>query len=108
MTLLQQRDLDRRQRRLEVYADTRRDLRNALTELLSGYKVIIFGSLTMPGVFNDCSDIDIALETAPPQIDLWIFASEVMERLQRPVDVVSLSHCRFRDKILREGETWTL
>ena len=33
--------------------------------------------------------------------------SELMERLERPVDVLLLNRCRFREKILREGEVWT-
>jgi hypothetical protein len=30
-----------------------------------------------------------------------------MERLERPVDVLLLNRCRFREKIFREGEVWT-
>jgi hypothetical protein len=33
--------------------------------------------------------------------------SELMERMDRPVDVLLLSRRRFREKILREGEIWT-
>jgi hypothetical protein len=33
--------------------------------------------------------------------------SELMEKLERPVDVLLLNHCRFLEKILREGEVWT-
>ena len=107
MTLLQKRDLSRQKRRLEVYEQTRRRLRAALAELIPGHRVIIFGSLTRPGIFNDRSDVDLALETDPPQMDWWTLMSELMERLERPVDVVRLGKCRFREKILREGEMWT-
>jgi predicted nucleotidyltransferase len=69
--------------------------------------VILFGSLTRPGVFNDNSDVDLALETEPPEMSAERLISELMERLERPVDVVLLSQCSFRDKILREGEVWT-
>ena len=93
--------------RLEVYADTRRRLRAAFADLIPGHKVILFGSLTKPGVFNDRSDLDLALETEPPQMDHWKLKSELMERLERPVDIVRLDKCRFRDKIMREGEVWT-
>ena len=41
--------------------ETRRQLRAALAELLPGGKVIVFGSMTKAGVFNDASDIDLAL-----------------------------------------------
>ena len=108
MTLLQQRDAARRQRRLEARTETRRQLRAALAELMPGGKVIVFGSLTKAGVFNDRSDVDVALEEEPAQLNAWQLTGELMERLGRPVDVVVLSECRFREKILREGEVWTL
>ena len=107
MTLLQKRDLVRRQRRLEVLADTRRHLRIALAQLIPGCRVILFGSLTKPGVFNDRSDVDLALEKEPAGVDAGWLMAELMERLGRPVDVVLLDQCRFRQKILREGEVWT-
>lgn len=108
MTLLQQRDLARRRRRLAVLATTRRDLRAALAQLIPGSRVLLFGSLTKPGIFNDRSDIDLALETEPPGMDALHLTAELMERLGRPVDVVLLGKCRFRQKILREGEVWTV
>ena len=107
MTLLQQRDQARRQRRLEVFAETRARLREALAELVSGEKVIVFGSLSKPGVFNDRSDVDLALEKESGRMNTWTLAAELMERLKRPVDVVLLARCHFLAKILREGETWT-
>jgi predicted nucleotidyltransferase len=107
MTLLQKRDLARRRRRLQVYVATRRKLRAALAELIPGCRVIVFGSLTKPGVFNDRSDVDLALAEPPPRLTTGRLASELMERLGRPVDVVALGQCRFRAKILREGEAWT-
>ena len=108
MTLLQARDAARRQRRLEVRTQVRQRLREALAELMPGAKVIVFGSLTRPGVFNDRSDIDLALETEPPGLSVWRLIGELMERLGRPVDVVLLDRCRFRDQIIRQGEVWTL
>jgi len=107
MTLLQKRDAARRQRRLDVLEETRRRLRLALRELVPGERVIVFGSLTKPGIFNDCSDVDLALETEPSGMSLEKLVSELMERLERRVDVLILGRCRFRDKILREGEPWT-
>jgi predicted nucleotidyltransferase len=106
MTLVQQRDRARQQRRLEVYTETRRRLRTALAELVPGWPVIVFGSLTRPGVFHERSDVDLALEAEPAGVDAWKLASGLMERLGRPVDVVLLGRCRFREKILREGERW--
>ena len=88
--------------------ETRERLRSVLTELIPGERVIVFGSLTRPGVFNDASDIDLALEREPTAISRGCLTVELMERMARRVDVVLLSECRFRDKILREGEVWTL
>lgn len=107
MTLLQQRDQARQRRRMETYAETRERLKEALAQLIPGENVIVFGSLTKPGVFNDCSDVDLALEKEPAKMSSWELASELTERLGRPVDVVLLGRCRFRAKIVREGEPWT-
>jgi predicted nucleotidyltransferase len=106
MTLLQQRDAARERRRLEIYEETRRRLRDSLAELVPGQKVIIFGSLTKPGIFNDRSDVDLALEAEPLQMDTWRLTAELMEKLGRSVDIVLLDHCRFGKRIRREGEVW--
>ena len=108
LTLLQQRDLARYRHRLELYEAQRRRLRQALAELVPGRRVIVFGSLTKPGVFNDRSDIDVALEKESLRMDTWRLMSELMDRLGRRVDVVVLNKCRFRERILREGEVWTV
>jgi predicted nucleotidyltransferase len=105
-TLLAERDATRRARRLEIYDETRRRLRSALADLVPGARIIVFGSLVKRGVFNDRSDIDLALEREPSSVSLFQLMSELSERLGRPVDVVLLDRCRFRDRILREGESW--
>lgn len=107
MTLLQQRDLSRQMRRLKVCEETRKHLREALAELIPGQTCVLFGSLVKPGVFNDRSDIDLALFEEPARMNSWQLGSALMQRLDRPVDVVILDRCRFREKILREGEVWT-
>lgn len=107
MTLLQKRDRARQQRRLELRLETRRRLKEALSELVPGHKVIVFGSLNKPGVFNPRSDVDVALpEDESGQIVASKLMSDLSEKLRRPVDVVRLDRCRFRAKILREGEVW--
>ena len=108
MNLLEARDLARLHRRLQSYDETRARLRRVLGELLPGQRIILFGSLTRRGVFHDRSDIDIALFEDPPGMNSWQLTGELMDRLGRPVDVVLLPACRFREKILREGEPWTL
>ncbi len=107
-TLLLRRDEARQARRLEVHAQVRRDLRAALEDLVPGARVWVFGSLTERGKFNDASDVDLALEAEPVAMSAGRLSSELTERLARPVDIVLLDRCRFRDKILREGELWTL
>jgi predicted nucleotidyltransferase len=87
----------RHQRRLLVHESTRRQLRQALAALIPGQRVIVFGSLTRPGVFNDRSDVDLALETEPPGCSALRLMGELSERLERPVDVILLSNCRFRE-----------
>ncbi len=108
MTLLQKRDVARHRRRLKSLVATRRELRSALAHLIPGSRVVVFGSLTQPGVFNDCSDVDLALETEPAGMSLYQLTALLAEEVGRPVDVVLLSECRFRQKILREGEVWTV
>lgn len=107
MTLLQQRDETRKQRRLDAYRETRIALRSALGALMPDSKVIVFGSLTKAATFNDASDVDLALTGEPTSISSLRLASELTDRLARPVDVILLPECRFREKIIREGEVWT-
>lgn len=69
--------------------------------------MIVFGSPAKPDRFTENSDVDLGLESEPPGMSLYLLASLLAERLGRRVDVVLLPESRFRDKILREGETWT-
>jgi predicted nucleotidyltransferase len=108
MTLLQQMEAERLQNRERLRLEMRRELRRALGELVPARKVIVFGSLTRRRRFSETSDIDVALESEPAGLGLYQLTSLLAERLGRRVDVVLLPECRFRDKILREGETWTL
>jgi len=105
-TLLALRDRARQRRRLDLYHEVRRALRDHLHVLIPGQRVVLFGSLTRPGVFNDASDVDLALEGDPHGMSAGVLMGELMERLGRPVDLVRLDRCRFRDRILREGEVW--
>jgi len=101
-------DLERRERRERLRLETKQQLRTALADLLPDQQVIVFGSLVKPGKFSETSDVDVALTTEPPGMSMYQLISLLAERLGRSVDVLLLSECRFRDKILREGETWTL
>jgi predicted nucleotidyltransferase len=108
MTLLKRMEFERNARREELRAETRQSLRKALAELLPASKVIVFGSLVKPGRFSETSDVDLALEVEPKETSIYQLIAQLSERLERPVDVVLLGETRFRDRILREGEEWTL
>lgn len=107
-TLLQEMEQQRLQRRERLRAEVRRELREVLPQTIPGQRVVVFGSLTKPGRFHEESDIDLALESEPPGMSLYQLVSRLAERLGRRVDVLLLHESRFQDKILREGETWTL
>ena len=83
-------------------------LHAALGEIVPARKVIVFGSLVKRGRFTENSDIDVAFESEPAGLSRYQLTSLLAERLGRRVDMVLLPECRFRDKILREGEIWTL
>lgn len=107
MTLLQERDENRQVQRLVLRDQVRAQLAAALGELIPGARVIIFGSLVRAGVFNNASDIDLALTEEPRGKTVWLLQAELEERLGRPIDIMLLSETRLREKILREGEAWT-
>lgn len=108
MTLLQQLAHERCAAKERLRAETRHRLQDALAELLPGQEVIVFGSLTRPGRFSDVSDVDIALHAEPPDMSTYQLISLLAEHVGRPVDVLLLPECRFRDAIEREGERWVL
>lgn len=106
-TLLQRLAAERAARREALRLEARDRLRQALRDVLPGQKVIVFGSLTRPGGFGEDSDADVALESEPPHFNLFALMGELEERVGRPVDVIVLPACRFREDVLREGESWT-
>ena len=108
MTVLQEMEAERWQNRERLRLEMRRELHAALSELVPAGKVIVFGSLAKRGRFTEYSDIDVACESEPAGLSRCQLTSLLAERLGRRVDVVLLPECRFRDKILREGEAWTL
>lgn len=107
MTLLQQMEIERKERLEALRHQTYETLRIALSALLPSQNVIVFGSVIKPGRFDEASDIDLALETEPTGMSQYQLSSLLAEWLGRPVDVVLLPECRLRDKIRREGEFWT-
>lgn len=82
-------------------------LQDSLRKLLPNQPVIVFGSLVHTARFNEDSDIDLAIEAEPPGLSIFRLSSLLAEQLGRRVDIVLLPECRFRDRVLREGELWT-
>ena len=107
MTLLQEMEAERLRERERLRLGVRDQLHAVLGEFIPGLKAVVFGSLVRPGRFTEHSDVDLALEAEPPAMSRFQLTSLLSERLGRRVDLILLSECRFRDKILREGETWT-
>jgi predicted nucleotidyltransferase len=108
MTLLQQMDQERLERREALRLEMRSRLKSVLRRLIPADRVVVFGSLIRPSHFHEASDIDVALEVESEKIGLYQLIGLLAEEMGRPVDVVLLSECRFRDRIEREGEVWTL
>jgi predicted nucleotidyltransferase len=107
MTVLQQMEEGEKRRREQMRLAARAELRTALREFLPAQTVIVFGSLVRPDRFREVSDIDVAIESEPSGMTVCRLTSLLGERLGRRIDIISLPECRFRDRILREGETWT-
>ena len=108
MTLFQQMEADRSRERETLRQDILGQLRTALREFAPAESVIVFGSLLKPGRFSESSDVDLALEHEPPAMSIYQLTSLLAESLGRPVDVVLLSECRFREQVLQQGERWML
>ena len=108
MTLLQRMTQQRREANESLRQRVRVELASALAEVLPGTTVTVFGSLVKAGRFTGDSDVDVALAEEPASISVFQLSSLLGERLGRSVDVVLLPECRFRARIEREGEVWTL
>jgi predicted nucleotidyltransferase len=107
MHLLEQVEKERMKRREELRADMRGRLREALERFAPGEQVLVFGSITRQRAFHDRSDVDIAFIDEPKAFSRYQMQARLEEHMGRPVDLVILSECRFKDKILHEGELWT-
>jgi predicted nucleotidyltransferase len=82
-TLLHRLETERRERLEGLRLATRAALRDAMRELLPGTPVRLFGSITRRYRFNDCSDVDLALEAEPPGLSIYQLISLLSERLGR-------------------------
>lgn len=107
MTLLQQREQIRKAARETERTAARKQLKDALHRILPGRRVWVFGSLAHPRNFHRKSDIDIAVDSLPPDLSIYTLTALLEEAMGRPVDVIWLPESRLREKILSEAEQWT-
>lgn len=68
--------------------------------------VWVYGSLVKPGRFKDHSDVDVAVETLPDGISLYLLQSLLSEAAGREVDVCIIGETRLQEKIRNLGERW--
>ncbi len=81
----------------------------ALEEYLpKGSRAWVYGSILEPDRFREWSDVDLALESDPPGMSIYLLASLLSERCGRPVDVCLIGETRLEPAIRRRGEAWTV
>jgi len=108
LTLLQQLNHERAESNEALRLSVRARLRTVLRQFPALGQVVVFGSLTKRHRFTRRSDVDLALETEPLEPSLYQLTALLAEEMGRPVDIILLSECRFRERIAREGEKWIL
>lgn len=112
MTLLHRFDTSLWEEALSKRAEKREEHRKQLLDitkkkLYSYFKnkkvksVYLMGSLLRPGQFYEFSDIDIAVDGL--EEPYFQILRELEEILDRPVDIVELESCRFRQSIEAQG-----
>src|SRR5207244_6640891 len=106
--LLKRREARRWHHREELRKEVRRELKEALRRLAPGERILLFGSVTRPYAFHERSDVDIAFVDEPKRYSRYALQAKIEEMIHHSVDLVVLTECRFRDKIEREGEAWTI
>jgi predicted nucleotidyltransferase len=97
----------RAERRERLRAEVRSELKTVLRQLAPGEATYLFGSIVHAGKFHDRSDIDVAFVDEPRACNLYQMQARLEDAMRRPVDLIVLSECRLKEKILREGELWT-
>lgn len=105
--LIQRRDERRREQAERMRLDALALLREAVSKVLPGQTIYVYGSVVRLGEFREGSDVDVALAAEPPDRSMFRAQSELTELMGRPVDVCLLQETRLREKIIREGELWT-
>ncbi len=108
MELLRAMHADRVAKREPLRVGVREKLRRVLPTLLAGSEVILFGSITQPGAFHKNSDVDLAVMELPAGRSLYGLIAILEEKLGRSVDVLIVGETRLCQKILAEGERWTV
>jgi predicted nucleotidyltransferase len=83
-------------------------LQCALTEIIPGSVVWVYGSLLEPKRFSPYSDIDIAIEEKPGRESIEYLQSVLSEATGRTVDIAWLGESRLAEKIRQTGSRWTV
>jgi predicted nucleotidyltransferase len=68
-------------------------------------RAYLFGSLTRPNRFTECSDVDVAVESIDSE-SFFEAMAKLSEQVERDVDLVELSKCPFADRIRQQGIVW--
>lgn len=69
------------------------------------HQAYVFGSVAGKGRFDDCSDVDVAVEQISAEGFFDLMAA-LSSELDRDVDLVELSKCHFAHRIRQEGVQW--
>lgn len=100
--IVRERYRERERKRQETLERVRRLLKNFFKDKDVG-SVYLFGSITIEGRFYDHSDVDVAIDHLPRDMDRWELESMLEELLQREIDLIILEKCRFAQKIKEKG-----
>ena len=68
--------------------------------------VWVYGSLVKPKRFTCHSDVDVAVESLPDGVSLYLLQSLLSEAAGREVDVCLLGETRLKEQIVKLGEQW--
>jgi predicted nucleotidyltransferase len=111
MTLFQQIHKERLDSQESRRGETLVALERALKQVFpAGTPIIVFGSILSAGRFTHHSDVDLALLEPLSDAEQTRIVVGLEETLRRRVDLLILAETReaLREKILRQGERWTV
>lgn len=101
---LEQKEKELAQRKKDALDAARRAA--AMVRERYGCKVLLFGSLARSGTFNEHSDIDLALEGLPGEVNFWRLYAEALalvEPLNLDLVLLESASPELQLKIRQEG-----